>query len=261
MKIAHDVMHLHYSSTRKILIAAICLGIPLLLFLTMDSSAQEQRRPTNLKILDSTIAHDSLIAIMSRFSTALGVECEYCHTANANGRGLDFASDDKKTKLTTRVMLKMVSNINGTYLNQLPTVDTPQVVVECVTCHRGQPAPRLLPDVLRQVRRSHGMAAMDSVYRNLRKEYYGSATFDFSDQVLARFALEVSRDNSSDALAILNLNKEFNPQSATNEWAMGRVHLQLGDTATAIADYKRALEINPDNRRVQRELQELETKK
>ena len=45
MKIAHGLMPFHYSSTRKILIAAICLGLPLLLFLTMDSSARNSADP------------------------------------------------------------------------------------------------------------------------------------------------------------------------------------------------------------------------
>ncbi|SYZ74762.1 putative Photosynthetic reaction centre cytochrome c subunit [Candidatus Zixiibacteriota bacterium] len=224
-----------------------------------DLRAQEAAKPTNLKVLDSTISHDQLISIMSNFSGALGVRCDYCHarSSDPNKRDLDFPSDAKKTKLAAREMMKMVASINGMYISHLPTVDSPRVVVECITCHRGQPRPFQLEDILKQALAAHGMQALDSAYRTLRKEYYGSGSYDFSDHVLASLALDISQVSDTDAIAILKLNREFNPQSATTEWVAGRIFLQAGDTAGAVTEYKKALEIDPNYRRAMHDLQVL----
>ncbi len=242
---------------QKRMVITFIVGLALLY--SADSKAQESEKPTNLKILDSTISHDQLISIMSGFSGALGVHCDYCHARSADPkeRELDFASDAKKTKLAARDMMKMVGNINGMFISHLPTEDSPRVVVECVTCHRGQPRPFQLEDVLKTAFAAHGLKAVDSTYRDLRRQYYGSGTYDFSDRVLASLALDISHNNGADAMAIIKLNKEFNPQSAPNEWAMGRIYLQMDDTAAAIVELKKALEIDPNYRRASHDLQTL----
>ena len=236
----------------------ICLGLLVLLLLALDGFAQEHEKATNLKVLDSTMTHDQLISIMGKYTGALGVECEYCHVRPAPGsRDMNFASDSNKVKQIARDMIKMVNGINGTYIKNLPASDAPKVTVECVTCHHGQPRPLQIQDVLMQTRKEHGIHALDSVYRGLRQKYYGSATYDFSDQSLARLGMEVAQESDSDGLAILKLNNEFNPKSIMNFWAMGRVYTSLGDTAEAVASLKKALEISPNNRRVMRDLQML----
>ena len=236
-------------------LAAVALVV--VLATVVSGQAQERQKPTNLKVLDTTITHDQLMYIMGKFTTALGVGCDHCHARAAGGRDLDFASDSLKTKLAARAMLVMVNKINGDYLTKLPVADSPRVAVECVTCHRGQSRPILIQDALKMARREHGMNGVDSVYRALRKQYYGSDTYDFSDLALVQLALDIQPENNQDALQILKLNREFNPQSAVNEWAAGRVYVELADTANAIAQFKKALEINPSYRRAQRELQML----
>jgi hypothetical protein len=232
-----------------LLVGAVVGGSPAL--------AQDRGKPTNLKVLDTTLTHDQLIGLMSKYSSALGVGCDHCHAEGKGpGQGPNFASDDNKVKLTARAMIQMVNQINATYINtkSLPNVDTPVVAVQCVTCHHGQPRPMLIQDVLKKARKDHGMAAADSTYRDLRKEYYGGFTYDFDDQALVQLALEIMPENGKDAMAFLKLNGEFNPKSAPNEWAMGHVYVSLADTASAVASFKKALEINPDFRRAKREL-------
>ncbi len=236
-------------------LAAVALLV--VLAVVVCGQAQEERKPTNLKVLDTTITHDQLMEIMGQFTTALGVGCDHCHVRAAGARDMDFASDSSKTKLAARAMLVMVNKINSDYLSKLPVADSPHVAVECVTCHRGQSRPILIQDALKMARKEHGMNGVDSVYRALRKQYYGSDTYDFSDQALVQFALEIQPESNPDALQILKLNREFNPQSAVNEWAAGRVYVELADTANAIAQFKKALEINPNYRRAMRELQML----
>jgi tetratricopeptide (TPR) repeat protein len=235
------------------------LTVSLFTYLAYAQPGQEEK-PKNLRVLDSTISHDSLINLMGQYTDALGVGCNYCHvrTGGEKSHDFDFASDNLKPKLVTRSMMAMTNDINGAYLAKLSGLDTPAVAVQCVTCHRGQSRPILLQDLLAQTRHEKGMAALDSVYRDLRNQYYGSHTFDFSEQVLIHLAFEISLESDADALAILKLNREFNPQSWFNEWALGQEYVSMGDTAQAIIEYQRALEISPDNRRVKRDLDALQ---
>ncbi len=240
----------------------VSLGLLILLVSQVSGQPPDDRKPTNLKVLDSTMSREQVMGVMRQFTQALGVGCDHCHVRpTGNQREPDFASDDNKIKLTARAMFQMVNQINNTSLAHLPAVsDTPRVTVQCMTCHHGQPRPLLIQDILKKVRKDQGMTALDSTYRDLRKQYYGSFAYDFSDQSLAQLALEVVPESNPDAFALLNLNKEFNPKSYINEWAMGRVYVAKADTASAIAAFKRALEINPDFRRAQRELQMLGVK-
>lgn len=245
------------SPLRRVLLLA-GLGWFVVAALPNPGYSQEDEKPKNLKVLDPKISHDDLMKVMGKFTSALGVGCDHCHFRSANQREPNFASDSNKVKLTARAMLQMVNQINGNYIGHLTTVDSPHVTVECVTCHRGQIKPILIQDLLKRERKEHGMTAVDSVYRALRKDYYGSATYDFSDLALAQLAFDVANDSKPDALTLLKLNKEFNPNSALNEWAMGRVYVGMGDTTSAIASYKHALELNPEYRRAQHELDMLQ---
>lgn len=98
---------------------------------------------TNLKILPKDITPLDLVSIMKQFCSDLNVRCEHCHVGEGNDLSkFDFASDARPTKTSARVMLKMVSAINGEHLKTLPQPATQPVT--CFTCHRGaaKPAPR-----------------------------------------------------------------------------------------------------------------------
>ena len=221
--------------------------------------SQEQEKPKNLKVLDSTMSHDELIDIMGSYTDALGVHCDYCHARSGDptSRDMDWASDKIPAKETTREMIKMMRIINGEYLGKMTGLDTPHVRVECVTCHRGQERPKLIQEVLGQARKQGGVAAVDSVYRGLREKYYGSHTYDFSEFMLIHMAMEVSEESDSSALSILSLNREFYPKSSYTEWATGQVYAEMGDTTAAVASLEKAIEFNPNNRRAKRDLETL----
>ncbi len=236
-----------------------CLVIIAAAVICINVQAQENQKPTNLQVLDSTMTHDQVIAVMRNFSDGLGVGCGYCHAEPKKGqRERDFASDENKLKLTARTMLRMTGNINNTQLAHLPaTTDTSRITVQCVTCHHGQPRPLLLQDVLMKARKAGGMAALDSTYRALRNEYYGGFTYDFTDRVLAQLALNIADESETDAMAVLSLNQEFNPDSYVNEWATGQLFLAKADTTSAVIAFKHALELNPEFRPARRELKML----
>lgn len=244
-------------------IVAGFLGLAGVLVAVSSTPAQpkEERKATNLQVLPKDIPHDELIDIMGRFSNALGVDCDFCHTSKMgdNGREMDFASDSKEEKKIARQMIRMTGAINESYVGKIAELDEPRTHVQCATCHHGLPHPEQIEDVLAKAH-SKGMATMDSTYRELRANYYGSAAYDFSEGVLIHMAYELSDKNSKDAMAILKLNEEFNPKSSLNTWAMGKLYLNQGDTTQAITQYKRALEYDPNNRRAKRDLDMLGVK-
>lgn len=242
----------------------LCFALFLLIAgVRLRAQTEERDKATNLKVLDTTITHDELISIMGDYTDALGVHCDYCHARKGgeNSRDMDFASDQIPAKLAARSMIRMVNSINSEYIGKMKSLDTPVVKVQCVTCHRGQVRPELVQDVLKRALKANGMTALDSTYRSLRGKYYGSHTFDFSDVSLVHLAMEVSQASDSTALSILKLNKEFNPESAFNEWAIGQTLASLGDTTGAITALEHALQLNPNSRRTQRDLAALKAAK
>src|SRR5260370_32984496 len=104
---------------------------------------------------------------MRGFALALGVRCTYCRVGpeGAPLDSLNFASDDKRTKRTARVMLDMVSHINEEHLADVPDRPVPHVVVRCATCHRGLARPRLWAAERALVRADRGLAAPRRHYR------------------------------------------------------------------------------------------------
>jgi Photosynthetic reaction centre cytochrome C subunit len=243
---------------------ASAVGLALSVFLAGSGAAQghEDEKPVNLKVLDSTISHDALIDLMNQFTEALGVGCDFCHARKDGGksRDMDFPSDTLHEKLAAREMIRMTNAINANFIAKNSHLDSPPMKVQCITCHRGQPHPRQINDVLTKARTEKGMAGLDSTYRALRTKYYGSQTFDFGERTMVHLAFELAEENSADAMTLLNLNREFNPTSAFNEWAIGQMYLEKGDTAQAIVQCKKALELNPNFRRAKRDLEALGVK-
>ncbi len=247
------------SCSTLLLLALVCGHC---LFTSSIAHSQEDEKPKNLKVLDSALTHEQVDHIMDQFKVALGVGCDHCHVrqADPNARGLDFAKDSLPSKEAAREMIRMTMAINRDFLTKMAKPETDRIAVQCITCHRGQLKPEMLEDVLMRAKTSGGMAAVDSTYRDLRKKYYGGFSFDFSDQSLGNLAIAVSQESDQDALTLLKLNKEFNPESVFNQWLLGQVYTSLGDTTSAIAEYERALQINPESRRVKRDLDALKGK-
>jgi hypothetical protein len=198
----------------------------------------------NLKVLAQDIPRRQLIDLMRGFTRALGVRCPYCHVGR-EGMPLDsfdFASDQKRTKRTARIMLRMVRHIDDSILTEIPDRPVPNVAVNCVTCHRGVSRPMPLEDLLQATLDSSGLDSATRAYRGLRQRYYGHASYDFGEATLTRLALALGRNRRvSDAMAFLDLNSEFFPDSTGLAVARGDVYLSAGDTASAVTSYEEAL--------------------
>ena len=90
----------------------------------------------NIKILKG-IPAGRLVNIMNNgFGRSLGVSCGFCHVVGK------WDLDDKEEKNTARLMFAMVQTINRDYISKVPRDSTgPAPVVNCFTCHRGEPRP------------------------------------------------------------------------------------------------------------------------
>ena len=105
--------------------------------------------PTTLQVLPKDMTRQQVVQIMQTFTMGLGVTCDYCHVPQAgaqpgpNGQiPVDAASDDKQTKQTARVMMKMVTDINTKLGSELGKPAANVVQVQCITCHRGSATPK-----------------------------------------------------------------------------------------------------------------------
>lgn len=245
-------------------VPAIALAL-LALALGAPARAQVPDTFVNLKVLPKDISRAELVETMRGFSSALGVRCGYCHeetpdaAARPGGRErLDFKSDAKVEKRKAREMLRMVGRINGELLAAVPARSDPPIRVQCVTCHHGLAVPRTLEDSLAIVLDRAGLAAAEQQYRDLRQRYYGTGAFDFAPQRLIELSRRLAAARrASDALAFLKLNAEFYPGDAASYLAMGDIYLQGGDRAQALASYRKALELEPENPAAKRRVDQL----
>lgn len=102
-----------------------------------------QPPPKNLQVLPATMSRQEVVNVMRGFTQALGVRCPYCHVGEEGAplNTFDFASDDKPTKATARLMIKMSRDLNTNYLAAVGTKPAGEARVTCYTCHRGEAKP------------------------------------------------------------------------------------------------------------------------
>jgi hypothetical protein len=79
---------------------------------------------------------ERFLRIMDRgFGRSLGVSCTHCHTPD------DWAASDSTAKRVARQMVAMSRQINEELLPAVEGIRSERPVVNCTTCHRGQPKP------------------------------------------------------------------------------------------------------------------------
>ncbi len=248
------------TSFRSLSGVLVCLA---LLFGPRPASAQIPDKFTNLKVLPKSISKDQLISVMRGFSLGLGVRCEHCHVDDeaSTPKRVDFASDEKKEKKIARVMMKMAAEINGSLLPKTGIQSPAQV--RCVTCHHGLPRPQTLADTLEAAIQEDGVPVAQEKYRQLRERYYGSGAYDFRPGSLAAVADWLARDRKDldGAISILQFSIGIDPNAPESYATLGRMQEAKGDKAAAIASYRKALELQPDNPRLKQQVEHLESGK
>jgi len=194
-----------------------------------------------------------LMATMQTISKALGVSCNYCHTAE---RG---SGQPEPKKDIARAMMAMTRDINAKIAVATGRTEAGATRVECITCHRGVAIPEQLTDVIARTLNEKGAAAAGAQYRDLYKQYYGRASYDFSDDTLLSIAQRLTASRPDDAIALLQVNLEFHPQSARTYAAIGYAYTRKLDDGAAMTSYEKALEIEPDNGVVRGQLEQLKS--
>ncbi len=247
------------ASARGILACTVLCGA--LVFGIGSATAQIPDEFTNLQILPKDISKRELTRIMRDYAGALGQRCNFCHVGEDPNslQGYDFASDAPDHKKVARVMMQMVDEINDRLLPSMGK--EPEHAVSCVTCHRGTKEPATMQQVLQDAIDEGGVTAAKARYAELREAYYGKGSYDFSGDPLIDVAETLARQGNDveDAIAIMEMNVELNPDEARVHLMLGRLYLRSGNKEAAIASVERALEIEPDNKRAQQLLERLKS--
>src|SRR5215210_8043623 len=106
-------------------------------------SAQIPATFSNLQVFPKDIPRGELVSAMRGITNGLGVRCTYCHVGPDDLTGMNFATDEKRTKQVARTMLRMVRSINTDFVATIPAGETPRQPVTCITCHRKSAIPTL----------------------------------------------------------------------------------------------------------------------
>src|SRR5262245_25909463 len=226
-----------------VVIASLLIAAP-----SMAQNPLADWKAENLQFFPKDIGRAELTQRMREFSLSLGVRCQYCHTGG-NGvsfDGVNFASDEKPAKVKARAMLRMVDEINHGVLPKLPSRAEPRVEVTCATCHRGLALPKSLQTTLLETIDKDGIPAAVARYRSLRENTLVAGSYNFDQWEMSELARRLVEAKQTDAaLAMLELNGEFNPKSAAIDLQLGELHRMRGERDLAIQSYRSALAKEP----------------
>jgi|SRR5581483_5412864 len=214
--------------------------------------------PANLQFFPKDIARAELLAQMQAFNQALGVGCDHCHMFQQGSPTNDMASDAKQPKKTARVMLAMTRDVNAKLAAELgkPAADITRV--GCATCHRGVAIPKQLVDIVTDAAAQSNAAAAVQKYRDLRKQYYGGQSYDFTENTLITAAQRaVMANKPDDAIAYLQANIEFFPNSARSYQGLSQAYQRKNDKDNAVKSLQKAIELDPANPQYKAQLQQL----
>ena len=125
---------------KKYVVILLLAGI---VALSVAALPPEEPKYKNLKVLPKDISSKDLSRIMiDDFEDGLGVSCGFCHSEEKDSHRLDYASDEKPEKQIARLMMHMTMGINKKYFKlKQPVIGDSTLVINCVTCHNGQPRP------------------------------------------------------------------------------------------------------------------------
>ena len=211
----------------------------------------------NVQVFPRTTPVIEVVGAMRNVAIGLGVRCQFCHVGE-EGMPLerfDFASDEKRTKLVARQMMRMVQEINRR-LDTIPGRATSGLQVTCATCHCGVSRPLPLSTLVIDAATAAGSDSAIRAYRSLRQQYYGRDAYDFGEGSLNTAAFRLGRAGKYDeAFALLRLNEEMFPNSSGMYVFRGNISLMKGDTTAAEAAFREAIRRDPANREAQGRLQ------
>jgi hypothetical protein len=213
---------------------------------------------TNLQIIPKDTPRPQVLAIMQAFTQSLGVQCNYCHVQEGRGGRNDMAADEKPTKKAARGMMLLAREINTKLPEAVGKAADATTRVGCATCHRGVPIPKQIADIVTDAAASGGATAGLAKFKEMRTQFYGGQSYDFSEGSLIAIAQRANASNKADdALTYLNANLEYYPKSARTYVTMAQVKNAKGDKPGAIAALEKAVELDPNNAQAKGQLENL----
>jgi Photosynthetic reaction centre cytochrome C subunit len=225
-----------------------------------SGGAQPPQPPpmTNLQIFPKDMPRPQVLAAMQAIAQSLGVACNYCHVQEGRGGRNDFASDEKAPKKAARGMMLLARDINDKLPAAIGKPADATTRVGCATCHRGVPIPKLITDIVTDAAASGGAAAGLARFKELRTQFYGGQSYDFSEGALVIIGQRAqTASKPDDALAYFQANLEYYPKSARTYVAIAATKNAKGDKAGAIAALEKAVELDPNNAQAKTQLENL----
>jgi hypothetical protein len=213
---------------------------------------------TNLQIFPKDTPRQQVVTTMQAFTQALGVQCNYCHVMEGRGGRNDMAADEKPTKKAARGMMMLAREVNTKLPEAVGKSADATTRVGCVTCHRGVPIPKQIADIVTDAAANGGATAGLARFKEMRTQFYGGQSYDFSEGSLIVIAQRANTaSKSDDALAYLNANLEYFPKSARTYATIGQVKNAKGDKPGAIAALEKSVELDPNNAQAKAQLEAL----
>jgi len=211
---------------------------------------------TNLQILPKDMPRAQVLQTMQAIAGSLGVACNYCHVQEGRGGRNDFASDEKPTKKAARGMMVLARDINDKLPAAVGKSADATTRVGCATCHRGVPIPKQITDIVTDAAATGGATAGLAKFKDLRGQFYGGQSYDFSENGLLQIAQRANAANKADdALAYLQANLDYYPKSSRTYAMIGQIKNAKGDKPGAIAALEKAVELDPNNAQAKTQLE------
>jgi tetratricopeptide (TPR) repeat protein len=109
--------------------------------------------------------------------------------------------------------------------------------------------PRTLNSVLAETVEQKGIDSAVAQYHDLRQKYYGSGQYDFGETSLNQLTESLlAQKKNKEALTIMEMSFDSNhPDSVWSYHMLAMTHEVNGQTEKAIADYRKVLELHPDD--------------
>jgi hypothetical protein len=225
---------------------------------TGAAQAPAQPPMTNLQIIPKDTPRPQVLATMQAFTQSLGVQCNYCHVFEGRGGRNDMASDEKPAKKAARGMMLLAREINTKLPEAVGKAADATTRVGCSTCHRGVPIPKQIADIVTEAGSTGGATAGLAKFKDLRTQFYGGQSYDFSEGSLIAIAQRANTANKADdALAYLNANLEYYPKSSRTYATIAQIKNGKGDKPGAIAALEKAVELDPNNAQAKAQLDAL----
>lgn len=189
---------------------------------------------------------------MQAIAEALGVTCDYCHSARGSGQ-------PEPRKDIARQMIAMTRELNTKVETATAKPAGQATRVDCITCHRGVPIPRQLSDIMWQTAIQQGGDAAVTQYRDLRTRFHGRAAYDFGENTLIAVSQRLANARPDDAIKLMKLNIEFFPNSSASWAALAFGYTRKLDDASAITALEKAVEFDPSNNVARGQLEQLKS--